>query len=233
MKRWLPAAVAVAALAAVAIGRTSAEDDAAKGGALEGLASKVNEIVLPNGLRVLAAAIDLAIIGGIDLAVVYFTLRVSGRTWADASGLPIVPLAAFFLLLNGGYATIFTAAAGQTIGKMLAGIRVVPAAAEAETPRLAVSTALVREAACLLFHNTTDGRDLVAKLARRGRGLPARVIPIEVLHVAALGTDLLLGALALGAAQVVILSAGSEAEEYAAALTRELAYANTIVAALG
>ncbi|HYC48877.1 MAG TPA: 4Fe-4S dicluster domain-containing protein [Burkholderiales bacterium] len=89
------------------------------------------------------------------------------------------------------------------------------------------------EAACLLFHNTTDGRDLVAKLARGGRGLPARVIPIEVVHVAALGTDLLLGALALGAAQVVILSAGSEAEEYQAALSRELAYANTILAALG
>lgn len=48
------AVIAAAAVAALAIGRTSAEDDAAKaGGALESLASKVNEIVLPNGLRVL------------------------------------------------------------------------------------------------------------------------------------------------------------------------------------
>ncbi|HEX9193553.1 MAG TPA: 4Fe-4S dicluster domain-containing protein, partial [Burkholderiales bacterium] len=32
--------------------------------------------------------------------------------------------------------------------------------------------------ACLLLHNTGDSRGLIAKLARRGRGLPARVIPL-------------------------------------------------------
>src|SRR6185436_3695460 len=32
------------------------------------------------------------------------------------------------------------------------------------------------ESACLLFHNTTDGRELIARLGRRGRGLPAHVI---------------------------------------------------------
>ena len=68
--------------------------------------------------------------------------------------------------------------------------------------------------ACLLFHNTTDGRKLVSALGRRGRGLPAHVIPLEVQHIAALGPDILLGALALGAAQVTILAAGSEAPEY-------------------
>lgn len=136
----------------------------------------------PNGLRVLAAAIDLAIIGGIDLAVVYFTLRVSGLTWADASGLPIVPLAAFFLLLNGGYATIFTAAAGQTIGKMLAGIRVVPAAADAETPRLAVSTALVREAACLLSLIPAGVGFLVALVRSDGRALHDALVNTRVVR---------------------------------------------------
>jgi uncharacterized RDD family membrane protein YckC len=136
----------------------------------------------PNGLRVLAAAIDLAIIGGIDLAVVYFTLRVSGLTWAEASGLPIVPLAAFFLLLNGGYATIFTAAAGQTIGKMLAGIRVVPAAPEAETPRLAVSTALVREAACLLSLIPAGVGFLVALVRSDGRALHDALVNTRVVR---------------------------------------------------
>jgi ferredoxin len=87
--------------------------------------------------------------------------------------------------------------------------------------------------ACFLFHNGTDGRELIARLARRGRGLPAHVIPLEVQHVAALGPDILLGALALGAAQVVILSAGSEAPEYNAALRRELEYSGAIVAGLG
>lgn len=87
--------------------------------------------------------------------------------------------------------------------------------------------------ACLLFHNTTDGRELIARLGRRGRGLPAHVIPLEVQHVAALGPDILLGALALGAAQVVILSAGSEAPEYHAALARELDYSRAILSGLG
>ncbi len=87
--------------------------------------------------------------------------------------------------------------------------------------------------ATLLFHNTTDGKELLAKLARRRRGLPAHVIPLEVLHIASVGPDVVLGALALGAAQVVILSAGSEASEYAAALERELGWARAIVVGLG
>ena len=36
-----------------------------------------------------------------------------------------MPLGVFLLLLNGGYLTMFTTAGGQTIGKMVAGIRVV------------------------------------------------------------------------------------------------------------
>lgn len=87
--------------------------------------------------------------------------------------------------------------------------------------------------ACLLFHNTSDGRDLVARLGRSGKGLPARVIPIEVFHVAALGLDLMLGSLALGAAQFVILAAGSEAPEYLEALRFQARLANEIISGLG
>jgi ferredoxin len=46
------------------------------------------------------------------------------------------------------------------------------------------------EDACLLFHGGGEGRELIARLARRGKGLPARVIPLEVLHIASLGLDL-------------------------------------------
>ena len=46
--------------------------------------------------------------------------------------------------------------------------------------------------ACLLLH-AEDGRDAIARLARRGRGLPARVIPLEVHHVASVGLDVWLG----------------------------------------
>lgn len=85
----------------------------------------------------------------------------------------------------------------------------------------------------LLFHNNTDGRELLARLGRQGRGLPADLIPIEVLHVAAIGIDLLLGSLALGAAQVVILAAGSEAPGYAEATGRQLALAEDILQGFG
>jgi ferredoxin len=87
--------------------------------------------------------------------------------------------------------------------------------------------------ACLLFHNGTDGRDLLARSAAAGRGLPARVIPVESWHVASTGIDLLLGALALGANQVAVLSAGSEAPEYAQSLREQLDLAQSIVSALG
>lgn len=86
---------------------------------------------------------------------------------------------------------------------------------------------------CLLFHNGSDGRDLVMALGRRGRGLPARVIPLEVEHVGALGLDLALGSMALGASQFSILAAGSEAPEYCAALRRVLHDARDIVEGLG
>jgi len=85
----------------------------------------------------------------------------------------------------------------------------------------------------LLFHNNTDGRALITRLGRRGRGLPADMIPIEVLHVAAIGIDLLLGSLALGAAQVVILAAGSEAPAYAEATGRQIALAEDILQGFG
>ncbi|MDH5263994.1 MAG: 4Fe-4S binding protein [Betaproteobacteria bacterium] len=87
--------------------------------------------------------------------------------------------------------------------------------------------------ACVLFHNGTDGRELLAASASAGPGLPARVIPMESWHVASVGIDLLLGAVALGANQVAILSAGSEAPEYAIALRGQMDLAQSILAGLG
>ncbi|MBC7804301.1 MAG: 4Fe-4S binding protein, partial [Candidatus Parcubacteria bacterium] len=72
--------------------------------------------------------------------------------------------------------------------------------------------------ACLLIHNAEDGHALVQSLGRRGKGLPARVIPIEVFHVASIGMDVWLGAIAYGASQVVVVSAGKEPEGYAEAI---------------
>jgi len=77
------------------------------------------------GKRLLAAALDSAVLLGLDGAVIWFTLSVCGLAPAEANLLPVVPLLVFFLLLDAGYLVLFTAACGQTIGKMVAGIRVV------------------------------------------------------------------------------------------------------------
>jgi ferredoxin len=89
------------------------------------------------------------------------------------------------------------------------------------------------EGACLVIHNGTDGRELLGQAAAAGRGLPARAIPLEAWHVASVGVDLLLGAIALGASQVAVLSAGSEAPEYGKSLREQMALAQSIVTALG
>jgi len=91
--------------------------------------------------------------------------------------------------------------------------------------------------ACLLFHNTEDGRALVHGVGRHavrgGKGLPARMLPLDVFHIASLGLDVVLGAIAYGASQVVVVSTGREPEAYAAALEREMRVAQTILNALG
>src|SRR6266446_4162684 len=87
--------------------------------------------------------------------------------------------------------------------------------------------------ACLLLHNTGDSRGLIAKLARRGRGLPARVIPLEVHHPASIGIDVLLAALAYGASQVAVLATPKEAAEYGETTQKQMGFAQTIVTALG
>jgi uncharacterized RDD family membrane protein YckC len=79
----------------------------------------------PLGARVTAAAIDAVLVGAVDLATVYLTLRMVGLGLSDWQLLPVPPLVAFFLILNGGYLALFTAASGQTIGKMATGVKVV------------------------------------------------------------------------------------------------------------
>ena len=86
--------------------------------------------------------------------------------------------------------------------------------------------------ACLLLH-AEDARDSIAGLARRARGLPARVIPLEVHHVASVGLDVWLSALAHGASQVCVLATGAEAPEYRTALEHQMSIADAIAQSLG
>jgi hypothetical protein len=52
--------------------------------------------------RILAALLDVALLSAVNAAVVYLTLRLLGLTASEISHLPLLPLLAFFLLLNGG-----------------------------------------------------------------------------------------------------------------------------------
>ena len=87
-----------------------------------------------------AVAIDLLILAAIDAIVVYFTMQICGVTLEDLGILPKGPLLAFLLVQNGGYLVAFTAG-GQTLGKMAAGIRVVPT----ESASLDLGRAFLRE----------------------------------------------------------------------------------------
>ena len=87
--------------------------------------------------------------------------------------------------------------------------------------------------ACILIHDAEDGRSELLSLGRKGKGLPARVIPFEVFHVASLGIDTFLSAIAYGASQVVVLSTDKVADGYIAALKKQMQYAQAILAGLG
>ena len=74
--------------------------------------------------RLVAGVIDVGILIGINVAVVYFTLRLAGLPVASVGQLPAVPLLAFLWLFDFGYLAVLTAFGGQTIGKMATGLRV-------------------------------------------------------------------------------------------------------------
>ncbi|MCC7125617.1 MAG: RDD family protein [Acidobacteria bacterium] len=78
------------------------------------------------GTRVGAALIDAALLLSLDLLIVALTIRVANLTFtvADISRLRPVPMVAFFALLAFLYLVAFTISGGQTVGKMIFGLRV-------------------------------------------------------------------------------------------------------------
>lgn len=98
----------------------------------------LKEFELAGALRRIGAALlDAILLITIDLVVVYFTMKLCGLTIDTAGLLPVAPLVLFFCLLNGGYLMVFTIFGGQTVGKMLMGIRVVGIKRSLVEPRLA------------------------------------------------------------------------------------------------
>ncbi len=90
---------------------------------------------------------------------------------------------------------------------------------------------------CLLFHDLEDGAGLIASVGRHavrgGRGLPSRVIPVGVFHVASIGIDTLLGAIAYGASQALVLSGSCRSEAYQEAIEAQMKVAQAILSGLG
>jgi len=80
----------------------------------------------------------------------------------------------------------------------------------------------------VVFHNGDDGASALAEVE-----VAANVLPVEAWHIASIGLDVLLGAVAYGAGGVIVISQGSEAPDYAAALKREMQTGEIILNALG
>jgi uncharacterized RDD family membrane protein YckC len=98
------------------------------------------------GPRLRAGVIDGAVLLATDLLVLWLTMRVAGVSREEWRLLPLVPLVGFLFLLDTAYLVTFTAASGQTIGKMLTGLRVV----YGESSRVPFGHAVLRSVALLL-----------------------------------------------------------------------------------
>ncbi len=75
--------------------------------------------------RLGAAAFDVAMLGSIAAFVFWATLRLCAVGLSGLGAGALVPLIAFLVMMDVGYLFMFTAAGGQTVGKMLMGIRVI------------------------------------------------------------------------------------------------------------
>jgi uncharacterized RDD family membrane protein YckC len=130
------------------------------------------------GRRVAAAAIDLGLIGVVDLVVLHFTLTLCGLSVNDLHVLPVVPMTAFLLVLNGGYIVLFTGTLGQTLGKMAAAIEVV----SDRRGGMDLRRAVLRTGATLISL-LPAGLGWAAALVGDGRGLHDRLAGTRVIRV--------------------------------------------------
>ncbi len=131
--------------------------------------------------RLLAAIIDLLLLAAVDAAVLYFTLQLVGFRMAELALLPRVPLFGFMMLLNGGYFVTFTVAGGQTIGKMLTGIKVVTADADANVAdRVPLGHAVLRTASYMVSVLPAGLGYLPALVSRDRRAIHDRLADTRV-----------------------------------------------------
>jgi uncharacterized RDD family membrane protein YckC len=133
------------------------------------------------GSRLFAVIVDLLILGIVDAVVVYFTMQLCYLTIDDLGILPKGPLLAFLLVQNGGYLVAFTAG-GQTLGKMMAGIRVVQSDSDAS---LDLGRAFLRELMWGVLAVPAGLGFLTALFSRDHRGLHDRFAGTRVVRASA------------------------------------------------
>ncbi len=84
----------------------------------------------------------------------------------------------------------------------------------------------------LLVHDTRHGEDLIALMARGGRGLPARVLPFALNEATQVGIDFLTTAFGYGAAQICFLIDPAKRDELTG-LASQIGVAETVLEGLG
>ena len=142
--------------------------------------------VAPALTRLAAGLIDVLVLAAIDAGVIFATLRVLGLSMTAVALLPPVPMIVFLVLLDGGYLTIFTVAGGQTIGKMIAGIRVIAQRPDDDsgfdtyTPRVTMGSAVLRATAYIVSLLPAGLGFAAILLDRDGRALHDRLAETRV-----------------------------------------------------
>lgn len=130
------------------------------------------------GARLMAAAVDLVLLLAIDASVLYLTLRLVGLEFRaeDVTVLPMIPLVAFMAVLAFLYLVGFSLGGGQTIGKMLTGIRV----AGDDGRGVDMTGAVVRALGCLAIGATFGLAYLPVFFAGDHRGMHDRLAGTRV-----------------------------------------------------
>jgi uncharacterized RDD family membrane protein YckC len=133
------------------------------------------------GARASAAAVDMLVLGGIDLVVLWLTARICAISLGSVFSLPFVPLIAFFVLIDVGYLFLFTAASGQTLGKMTAGIRVVGESDAPDPEPISARQAIVR-ALATVPSVAAFGAGFLPALAGQGLAIHDRLAHTRVIR---------------------------------------------------
>jgi uncharacterized RDD family membrane protein YckC len=130
--------------------------------------------------RIGAGIIDAILLLGIDLAVIYLTLRVTGlqNTMEDLRTLPPIPFVGFLVTLAFGYVAAFTVAGGQTIGKMALSLRVIGD----DGRRVDAAGGMIRALGCMLVPVTLGLSYLPALFTSDHRALHDRLAGTRVVR---------------------------------------------------